>query len=382
MTETAKFFLSLIVGVVFLGAFILKAEAKPSVKKADWGKTAEGTAVEIYTLKNSAGAEAQIITYGSTVVSLKMPDKNGKFADVVLGYDSIADYEKNQAYIGALVGRYANRIAKGRFTLDGKEYVLAKNNGENHLHGGLKGFDKVVWTARGFVDKTGANVELNYLSRDGEEGYPGNLSVKVVYSLTENNELKIVYSAETDKNTIVNLTQHSYFNLAGAGVGDILNHQLTIYADKFTPTDNGSIPTGELRSVKGTPFDFLTPQKIGARINQADEQLKFGNGYDQNWILNKTAGKSPSLAATVYEPVSGRVMEVYTTEPGLQFYAGNYLDGAIKGKSGQNYPRRSGFCLETQNFPDSPNKSNFPSPVLKTGETYRPTTLYKFSAKK
>lgn len=380
MTGAVKFFLIITVGILFLSGTMLKAQAKPSVKKGAFGKTADGKAVEIYTLKNSKGAETRIITYGGTVVSLKVPDKNGKFGDVVLGYDSIADYEKNQSYIGALIGRYANRIGKGRFSLDGKEYTLAKNNGENHLHGGLKGFDKVVWTAISSVDKSGANLELGYASKDGEEGYPGNLTVKVVYTLTENNELKVVYSATTDKNTIVNLTQHAYFNLAGAGQGDILNHQLTLYAERFTPTDDGSIPTGELRSVKGTPFDFLTPSTIGARINAADEQLKFGNGYDHNWVLNKN-DNSLGLAAIVFEPSSGRVLEVYTTERGLQFYAGNYLDGAIRGKSGRNYPRRSGFCLEAQNFPDSPNKSNFPSPVLKPGETYSQTTIYKFSTK-
>src|SRR5215213_6908339 len=380
MTRTAKFFLTLTVGTLFFCGAFLKAEAKPSIKKQAFGKTADGKAVEIYTLKNSKGTETRIITYGGTVVSLKTPDKNGKFADIVLGYDSIADYEKNQFYMGSLIGRYGNRIAKGRFSLDGTEYTLAKNNGENHLHGGLKGFDKVVWAARPAVDKNGANLELTYFSRDGEEGYPGNLSVKVVYTLTENNELKIVYSAVTDKNTVVNLTHHSYFNLAGAGRGDILNHRLKINADKFTPTDDGSIPLGELRSVKGTPFDFLTPTTIGARINQTDEQLKFGNGYDHNWDLNKT-DNSLALAATVSEPASWRVMVVYTTERGLQFYTGNFLDGAIKGKNGQNYPRRSGFCLEAQNFPDSPNKPNFPSPVLKKGETYSQTTVYKFSAK-
>jgi len=381
MIEAAKFFLILTFGIVFLNIVVMKVEAKPSVKKGFWGKTGDGKTVEIYTLKNSKGAETQIITYGGAVVSLKVPDKNGKFADVVLGYDSIADYEKNQSYIGALIGRYGNRIAKGKFSLDGKEYVLAKNNGENHLHGGPKGYDKVVWSARSFINKNGANLELTYLSKDGEEGYPGNLNIKVVYSLTENNELKIVYSATTDKNTVINLTHHSYFNLAGAGSGDILNHQLTLYADNFTPTDDGSIPNGELKSVKGTPFDFLTATAIGTRINETDEQLKFGNGYDHNWVLNKT-DNSLTLAATVFEPTSGRVLEVLTTERGLQFYAGNYLDGAIKGKSGQNYPRRTGFCLEAQNFPDAPNKPNFPSSVLKKGEVYSQRTIYKFSAKK
>jgi aldose 1-epimerase len=381
MTETVKFFLAITVGIMFLGGIVMKTEAKLSIKKGSFGKTESGKTVEIYTLKNSKGAEAQIITYGGTIVSLKMPDRNGKFSDIVLGYDSIADYEKNPVYFGALIGRYGNRIAKGKFTLDGKEYTLAKNNGENHLHGGPKGYDKVVWTAKPSTDENGANLELNYLSRDGEEGYPGNLKIKVMYSLTENNELKIVYSATTDKDTIVNLTHHSYFNLAGAGVGDILNHQLTLYADKFTPTDSGSIPTGELKSVKGTPFDFLTEAAIGARIDQPDEQLKFGSGYDHNWVLNKT-DNSLTLAATVFEPVSGRVLEVSTTEPGLQFYSGNFLDGAVKGKNGQNYPHRSGFCLEAQHFPDSPNQSQFPTTELKKGQTYSQTTIYKFSAKK
>lgn len=378
MTETTKLFLILTIGIVFLSGVVVRVAAKPSIKKGAFGKTADGKAVEIYTLKNSKGAEMQIITYGGTVVSLKVPDRNGKFGDVVLGYDSIADYEKNQSYIGALIGRYGNRIANGKFKLDGKEYTLAKNNGENHLHGGPKGFDKVIWTERASTDKNGANLELTYLSRDGEEGYPGNLSVKVIYTLTENNDLKIVYSATTDQDTVVNLTHHSYFNLAGAGQGDILTHQLKINADKFTPTDDGSIPTGELKSVKGTPFDFTQPTQIGLRINNADEQLKFGNGYDHNWVLDKT-DNSLTLAAIVFEETSGRLMSVLTTERGLQFYSGNFLDGAIKGKNGQNYPRRTGFCLEAQNFPDSPNKPNFPSAVLKKGQTYSQTTIYKFS---
>lgn len=354
--------------------------AKPKIKKDSFGKTADGKAVEIYTLENSKGASTQIITYGGTVVSLKVPDKSGTFGDIVLGFDSVGDYEKQTSYIGALIGRYGNRIAKGRFSLNGKEYDLAVNNGVNHLHGGLKGYDKVVWTAKPFVNKFGANLQLTYLSKDSEEGYPGNLNIKVIYTLTEKNELKIVYSATTDKDTVVNLTQHSYFNLAGAGNGDILSHQLLINADKFTPTDDGSIPTGELRSVKGTPFDFTKLTTIGDRINQDDEQLKFGNGYDHNWVLNKK-GKELSLAATAFETSSGRVMEVWTTEPGVQFYAGNYLDGTIPGKNGQTYPRRTGFCLETQHFPDSPNKPAFPTTVLKKGKVYSQTTIYRFSTK-
>ena len=291
---------------------VMTAAAQPKISKKPFGKTADGKGVEIYTLTNSRGAEAQIITYGGTVVSLKMPDKSGKLADIVLGFDSVADYEKNTAYIGALIGRYGNRIAKGRFTLNGKEYVLAANNGVNHLHGGPKGYDKVVWTAKPSTDASGANLGLTYLSPDGEEGYPGNLSIKVVYTLTEKNELKIVYSATPDKDTVVNLTHHSYFNLAGAGSGTILGHELTLNADKFTPTDDGSIPTGEIKNVKGTPFDFTRSTAIGSRIGQDDQQLKFGHGYDHNWVLNKT-GSGLSLAATVYEPTAGRTMEVWTT---------------------------------------------------------------------
>ena len=362
---------------VLLCLCVVLADAQ--VSKESFG-TADGQNVDLYTLKNRNGMEARITNYGGIVVSLKVPDRNRKFDDVVLGFNDLDSYLKGHPYFGAVIGRYGNRIAKGRFTLNGVEYKLAVNNGENHLHGGIKAFDKVVWTAQEQKSAAGPAVRMTYLSKDGEEGYPGNLTVKVVYSLTENSELKVVYSAVTDKSTVVSLTQHAYFNLAGAGAGDILNHQLTLYADRFTPTDDGSIPTGELRSVKGTPLDFTTATAIGARINQPDEQLKFGNGYDHNWVLNKS-DNSLGLAATVYEPTSGRVMEVYTTERGLQFYAGNYLDGAIKGKAGKDYPRRSGFCLEAQNFPDSPNKPNFPSPVLKPGETYSQTTIYKFSIK-
>ncbi len=354
--------------------------SKPNVVKGDFGKIADGGSVEIYTLTNGKGAEAKIITYGGTVVSLTMPDREGVYGDVVLGYDSIADYEKHTAFYGALIGRYGNRIAKARFSLDGKEFSLAANNGVNSLHGGPMGFHRVIWTARPFTEKNGASLELAYRSRDGEEGFPGSLDVKVVYSLTDKNELRVVYSATTDKETVVNLTHHSYFNLAGAGNPTILDHELTLYADRFTPTDAGSIPTGELAPVKGTPFDFLKATRIGARIEQADEQLKFGRGYDHNWVLNKK-GNELSLAATLYDPSSGRVMDVLTTEPGLQFYSGNFMDGAIKGKSGQNYPFRSGLCLEAQHFPDSPNQPKFPSTILKPGNKYSQTTIYKFSVR-
>lgn len=354
--------------------------AKPTVTKDPFGNTVDGTAVALYTLKNAQGTEVKIINYGGIVVSLNVPDRNGQFSDVVLGCDSMENYEKYSRYFGALIGRYANRIAKGKFSLNGKEYTLATNNGENHLHGGLRGFDKVVWTGRSFVDESASYLELTYSSRDGEEGYPGNLDVRVIYSLTVRDELKIKYSATTDQDTIVNLTNHSYFNLAEAGSGDILGHQLMLDADRFTPIDSGAIPTGELREVAGTPFDFTRPTAIGERIESDDEQLKFGHGYDHNFVLNKLNNEL-SHAATVYEPTRGRVMDVYTTEPGIQFYSGNYLDGTAKGKNGRTYQRRSAFCLETQHFPDSPNKPQFPSTVLKPGQRYLQTTIYKFSAR-
>jgi aldose 1-epimerase len=336
--------------------------------------------ITVYTLRNSHGVETQITNYGAIVISLKVPDRNGKFDDVVLGFNKPEDYVKrNDPYLGAIIGRYGNRIAKGRFTLNGAEYKLAVNNGENHLHGGIKGFDKVVWTGRQIRTKDGPAVVLTYLSKDGEEGYPGNLRVRVTYTLTNKNELKIDYSATTDKDTVINLTHHSYFNLSGEGNGDILNHQLTINADRFVPTDAGSIPTGELRKVSGTPFDFLQSTAIGARINQDEEQLKLGNGYDHTFVINGVPGKL-RLAATARETSSGRVMEVWTTEPGMQLYTGNFLDGSLTGKSGKPYPRRSGFCLETQHYPDSPNQPSFPTTTLKKGATYKSTTTYRFTA--
>lgn len=356
-----------------------EAQSKPGISQAPFG-SADGKPVEIYTLTNNKGMEARIMTYGGTVVSLRVPDKTGKLDDVVLGYDAVADYQRSSFYFGSLIGRYGNRIAKGKFSIDGKEYTLATNNGANHLHGGVKGFDKVVWTAHPSMKIDGPRLELTYLSRDGEEGYPGNLNVKVVYSLSEDNELKIEYAATTDKATVVNLTHHSYFNLAGAGNGNILGHELMINADRFTPTDRGSIPSGEFRSVKGTPFDFTRPTSIGSRIDQTDEQLKFGSGYDHNFVLNKK-NRELSLAATVYYAGNGRVMEVFTTEPGLQFYSGNFLDGSIKGKSGKDYPRRSGLCLEAQHFPDSPNEPMFPTTLLRPGQKYSQTTVYKFSVR-
>jgi aldose 1-epimerase len=352
--------------------------AIPDISKQAFGVTGNQEAVDLYTLSNARGVEVRIMTYGGTVVSLKVPDRNGRPGDVVLGYDDLAGYLKASPFFGSIIGRYGNRIGQARFSLNGTQYTLPKNNGENTLHGGNRGFDKVVWQASEVRGRDGVGLSLTYLSKDGEEGFPGNLSVKVVYTLTDAGELKIDYTATTDKQTIVNLTHHSYFNLAGGG--SILNHELTINADKFTPVDSGLIPTGEIRNVKGTPMDFSRATAIGARIEQRDEQLAMGKGYDHNWVLNKGGG-GLALAARVYEPSSGRIMEVYTTEPGLQFYSGNFLDGSITGKRGQVYRRRSGFCLETQHFPDSPNKPGFPSTVLKPGRRYQSTTVYKFSAR-
>jgi aldose 1-epimerase len=349
-------------------------------QRESFGQTRDGQAVETYTLKNRRGAEARITTYGGAVVSLTMPDRAGKFDDVLLGFDDLEGYQKTTTYIGSLVGRYANRIAKGRFTLNGQEYTLATNNGENHLHGGVRGFDKVVWKARPLAARGGQALELTYLSKDGEEGYPGNLTVRVVYTLTDANELKIDYYATTDKDTVVNLTNHNYYNLAGQGNGDILGHLLTINASRFTPTDAGAIPTGELRAVRGTPFDFTRPTAIGARIEQDEEQLKLGKGYDHNFVVNGRAGVL-RLAARVTEPTTGRVMETWTTEPGVQLYTGNYLDGSDVGKGGKPYRHRYGFCLETQHYPDSPNRPEFPSTVLRKSARFRSTTVYKFSAR-
>jgi aldose 1-epimerase len=363
---------------VLWGSLFGAAAAAEGVKEEPFNMV-DGKPVNIYTLTNKNGLMARITNYGGIVVSLMVPDRSGKLGDVVLGYDSLDGYIKNNPYFGCLVGRYGNRIGKARFSLDGKEYTLAANNGENHLHGGLKGYDKVVWDAKTIKTEEGVGLELAYLSPDGEEGYPGNLSIKVHYILTNENALKIDYFAATDKKTVVNLTHHSYFNLAGKGT--ILDHLLMINADKFTPVDKGLIPTGKLEEVKGTPFDFTEPTAIGARIDQDDEQLRYGLGYDHNWVLNKRRSGIMTLAATLYDQKSGRFMEVLTTEPGLQFYAGNFLDGTISGKGGQVYAYRSGLCLEAQHYPDSPNKAHFPSVVLNPGDEYRQTTLYKFSVK-
>jgi aldose 1-epimerase len=353
-----------------------------STTKKSFGKTPDGQLLDLYVLTAKGGAEASITNFGGAVVSLKVPDRNGKLADVVLGYDNADGYVNDKSFFGALVGRYGNRIGHAQFTLDGKTYTLAKNNGENSLHGGIQGFNKAVWTAKIIPAKDGQSLELSYLSKDGEEGFPGNLKVSVIYTLTDSNALRITYSATSDKKTVVNLTNHSYFNLAGQGSGDILGHLLIIQADKFTPVDAGLIPTGEFRDVAGTPFDFRKELAIGARIDQDEEQLKLGGGYDHNFVLQRSNDPEESLAARVLEPVSGRVLEVWTTEPGVQFYTGNFLDGKTIGKGGVTYPRRSAFCLETQHFPDSPNQPKFPSVVLNPGERYHTVTTYKFSVKK
>ena len=377
--HTSTTILSLAAAALLMGGCAQKKEPPMSsaITKAPFGQTEAGQPIELYTLKNASGMEAGIINLGGIVVSLKVPGRGGQIADVVLGFDKLADYEKPNPYFGAIVGRYGNRIAKGRFTLNGVEYKLAVNDGENSLHGGIHGFNHAVWQARE-VPGTDPAVELTYVSKDLEEGYPGNLTVKVTYTLTAANELRIDYSAATDKDTVVNVTNHSYFNLAGQGQGDILGEVLTIYASKFTPVDAGLIPTGELKSVAGTPFDFRQPTVIGARINNDDEQLKRGKGYDHNWVVDGTPG-TLRPAARVSDPGTGRVLEVLTTEPGVQFYTGNFLDGTSTGKSGKVYQRRYGFCLETQHFPDSPNHPDFPTTVVKAGAQYKSTTVFRFS---
>ncbi|MFA6598022.1 MAG: aldose epimerase family protein [Ignavibacteriaceae bacterium] len=353
------------------------------VEKKIFGKLSDGQEVNVYTLKNANGMEAKIIDYGATVVSLTAPDKNGKYEDVVLGYDSLDGYVKDKAYFGSIVGRYGNRIGKGKFNLDGKEYQLSINNGENHLHGGTEGFNKKVWTVihTDVVEALGsASITLNYKSKDGEEGYPGTVELTVKYTLTKDNELSINYIATTDKKTILNPTHHSYFNLSGNMHKTILDHEVMIDADKFTPVDVGLITTGAFAEVAKTPMDFRVPKKVGKEVDADFEQLKLADGYDHNWALNKAPNQLLKFAS-VYEPVSGRLMEVSTDQPGVQFYSGNFLDGSVKGKNGVMYARRTGLCLETQLYPDSPNKPEWPSPILEPGKVYNQTTVYKFSAK-
>jgi aldose 1-epimerase len=347
------------------------------IKNQAFGTVPEGP-VDLYTMTNSRGMEVRAMNYGGIIVSLRVPDKKGMLADVVLGFDTLDAYLNNKPYFGAIIGRYANRIAKGKFPLDGVEYRLARNNGMNSLHGGLKGFDKVLWHGEQFENNHGICVVFTYTSKDGEEGYPGNLKTTVTYTLTDQNELQIEYEATTDKATPVNLTNHSYFNLAGEGNGDILKHELMLNADRFTLVESTLIPTGELPSVARTPFDFTKPTAIGARIDANNEQLAIAHGYDHNFVLNRKSSRL-ELAGRVHEPQTGRVLEVYTTEPGIQFYTGNFLDGTITGKNGHAYKKRAALCLETQHFPDSPNHSHFPSSILKPELIYHSRTVYKFS---
>jgi len=337
-----------------------------------FGTTLDGEEVQLFSLENDCGMRLKIINYGGIITNIDVPDRRGTIDDVVLGHDTLEGYLTRSRYFGALIGRYANRIAKGRFVLNGVEYSLAINNGANHLHGGLKGFDKVLWEACE-IDN---GIHLSYLSKDGEENYPGNLNASVTYSLNDANELRIEYFATTDKDTVINLTNHSYFNLAGAGT--ILDHELTIYADAFTPVDTGLIPTGEIRSVSGTPMDFTSTTAIGAHIDSEYEQVRIAGGYDHNFVLRGELGELRT-AATLHDPKSGRVMEVATTQPGMQFYSGNFLDGSLVGKGGRAYEKHSACCFETQHFPDSPNHPSFPSTVLRAGEEYRQTTVFRFS---
>jgi len=354
-----------------------KAESK--IEKSVFGKLADGSQVDAYVLKNTNGMTAKIITYGAVVVSLTAPDKSGKYEDVVLGYDNIEGYAADRAYFGAIVGRYGNRIARGKMTIDGKEYQLAINNPPNSLHGGVVGFNKKIWTVDGAkVTKNGPAITMTLVSNDGEENYPGTVKLKVVYTLTNNDELSIVYTGATDKTTVLNPTNHSYFNLSGDMNNTILDHEVMIAADKTTPVDRGLIPLGNFADVAGTPMDFRTAKKIGRDINADYEQLKIAGGYDHNWVINNY-DKKVRLIATVYEPKSGRFMKVLSDQPGVQFYTGNFLDGRVKGKNGMMYKKRSGLCLEAQHYPDSPNKPQFPTTLLKPGEIYHQTTIYKFS---
>jgi len=386
-----KSFITLAIGIVILQSCTSKKtennQTTDSVKmnkieKIAFGTLPDGRGVDQYTLKNAKGMEVKIMNYGGIITHLTAPDKDGKYEDVVLGFDSLGGYFTPPPYFGAIIGRFGNRIAKGKFTLEGKTYQLATNNNNlNHLHGGVVGYDKVLWSAEP-IEGAEPALKLTYLSKDGEEGYPGNLNITVIYTLTNDNALKIDYAATTDKTTIINLTNHSYFNLSAAK-NDVLDHEVTLNADKFLPVDKGLIPTGELRTVAGTVFDFTNPTVIGKGINdETDEQIKLGGGYDHAWILIKKEVNELSLAATVLEKTSGRKMEVMTTEPAIQFYTGNFLAGSLTGKGGVKYTKRFALCLESEHYPDSPNQAAFPSTVLKPNEKYSTTTIYKFSAVK
>jgi aldose 1-epimerase len=375
-------FLGLTVITILFTVFSCQSNKKVEsmIEKKLFGKLSDGTEIYEYTLKNANGMKASIINYGAIVVSLYAPDRNGKFEDVILGYDNLDGYVGDKSFQGSIVGRYGNRIAKGKFTLDGKEYQLPINDGENHLHGGPNGFFKALWKAEPVESETDPALKLTYVSKDSEEGYPGTVTITITYTVTKDNELKIDYSGTTDKTTILNPTHHSYFNISGDPTKTILDEELMIDADKTTEVGAGLIPTGKLTDVTNTPMDFRKSTKIGARINVEDAQLKLGGGYDHNWVLNNY-NKQVRKTVELYDSASGRVMEVLTDQPGMQFYSGNFLDGSIKGKKGINYQHRTALCLEAQLFPDSPNKPEFPSATLKPGETYKQTTIYKFSTK-
>ena len=372
----------IVIFLVIISNSCTKISKKMEVLKIDkiqFGETMDGTGVDLFILSNNNGMEVRIITYGGIITSWTAPDKNGGYKDIVLGYNTLAEYEAETPYFGALIGRYGNRIAKGKFSLDNQEYTLAVNNGVNHLHGGLKGFDKVIWDAKTIVSDSTVSLELSYLSKDMEEGYPGNLETKVTYTLNNKDELSVNYEATTDKPTIVNLTQHSYFNLTADFNQDILGHELVINADSFLPVDYTLVPTGELRDVSGTPFDFRTLKAIGTHIDNENIQLKNGLGYDHCWALNDQ-DTGVRFVASAYEPVSGRLLEVFSDEPGIQFYSGNFLDGTLPSKNNGVYQHRTGFCLETQHYPDSPNQKNFPSVRLNPGEKYNSKTVFRLSA--
>jgi aldose 1-epimerase len=354
------------------------SDGRAGVTREAFGKTGEGTPVEVFTLTNKAGVELKAISYGAIITSIRVPDRTGALADVALGFDTLDGYLKEHPFFGAVVGRYGNRIGKASFTLDGRTYKLAANNGPNHLHGGVRGFDKYVWAAEVLTGVTG--VAFTRTSPDGEEGYPGTVQARVSYILSDANELSIEYRATTDKATPLNLTQHTYFNFAGHSAGSIVDHELTLAADRYTPVDSTLIPTGALAPVAGTPLDFRQPTRIGARIDDPHQQITFGLGYDHNWVINRK-GDGLQLAARVYEPKSGRTLEVQTTEPGVQFYTGNFLDGTLKGKGGAVYHRRNGFCLETQHYPDSPNQPAFPSTIVRPGQTYQSQTVWRFGSR-
>jgi aldose 1-epimerase len=364
--------------IVLAAAAAVASEGTQMVERKPFGKTAAGEPVDLYTLRNGK-AEVSIATWGATVTSVRVPDRTGTLADVVLGFDTLEPYLKEHPFFGVVVGRYANRIGQARFTLDGTEYRLTANNGKNQLHGGPEGFYRKLWKAEEVDSKDGPAVKLTYVSPDGEQGYPGTLTASVIYTLTNAGALRMEYTATTDKPTVINLTNHAYFNLAGQGHGDILGHELTVHASRYTPVDETSIPTGELRSVAKTPFDFRAPAALGAHIDDQDAQLVIGKGYDHNFVLDGGVTRKPRLVASMRDPVSGRVLEIVTTEPGLQLYSGNFLDGKITGKGGKAYGRRQAFCLETQHYPDSPNHPSFPPVVLRPGKRYHTTTLYQFT---